>query len=427
VGVFWDMLYLSGLVIGSPLLAYRMFTSQKYREGLPEKLGYVPRRTGEDGCIWIHGVSVGEVIAARKLIDTIQAEWDDVELLLTATTNTGHGVACRNHPALSVHYFPIDFSFVVRRAFERYRPSLVVLMELELWPNFLMEATRLDVPVVVVNGRISEKSYRIYKRVWPFLRPSLESIECYAVQTQTYAQRLYRLGIPPEKVEVTGNMKYDAVKASVPENPAAERAALGIGARELVFTGGSTHPGEEEAVIEAWRAAENASGKPVRLIVVPRHPERIDDVVALLKNKGLRVIRKSRITGKLKKGWAIVGDTMGEMMRIYSASDIVFVGGSLIPHGGQNMLEPVACRKATLWGPYTHNFTETVEQLAGAHGGITVKTAEQLAAQVARLAADADARAHLAGNGYAVLDQKLGATARNVSLLRAALDKHKRT
>jgi len=419
VNVFWDSLYLTGIVLGSPFLTYRLIKSPEYRDGISEKIGFVPRRRGDKKCVWIHGVSVGEVIASQPLINAMRSEQDDVEVLLTTTTTTGYQVAQHKQPQLSVHYFPLDFSFIAQRVIRRFRPSVIVLMELELWPNFLIEASRLNVPVIVVNGRISEKSFNIYRGSWKFLARALNSIKCYSVQTQQYADRLVELGIPPETVVVTGNMKYDAVISSVPENPGGERTALGIAPDEIVFTAGSTHASEEEAAVDAWQAARKAAEAPVRLIVVPRHPPRIPEVLEMLNSKGLGAVRKSRIKGSLEKDTVIVGDTMGEMMKIYAASDIVFIGGSLIPHGGQNMIEPVACKKATLWGPHTHNFTETVEQLAEAKGGITLKDKSQLAADVARLACDDRERERLARSGYEVIRDRLGATRRNLEIIRS--------
>jgi len=423
VTIVWDLLYLTGLIMGGPLFVYRAIMGKKYRAGLGQKLGFVPRRPDAKKCVWLHAVSVGEIIAARTLVNAIQSELDDVEVLITTTTNTGNGVARRNHPDLPVHYFPIDFSFVVRRVLQRFNPSLIVLMELELWPNFLTEADRQGIPVVLVNGRISAKSYWVYKRSWPFLARALKVMDGFSVQTPTYARRLRKLGIPTEKILVTGNMKYDAVIRTVPESPVAERAALGIGSEELVFTAGSTHSGEEGAAFGAWRAAEQAAGGPVRLVVVPRAPERVKEVIRLLKGKGVEPVRKSEIQGPLAPGQVVVGDTMGEMMKIYSASDIVFVGGSLIPHGGQNMLEPAACGKAVLWGSSTENFTEAVGVLMTAGGGIRVRDADELAQQVSALACDAKERERLGRAAKAALHNKLGATEKNLDLVRLMLER----
>jgi len=419
--IVWDLLYLTGLVVGAPFLAYRMFATEKYRRGLSEKLGFVPRREGPGPRIWIHGVSVGEIIAARSLIKAIQTQIPQADLLITVTTNTGHAVARRNHPDLPVYYWPLDFSFITRRVLDRFAPDVVVLMELELWPNFLTEARRMGIPVALANGRISAKSYYVYKRSWPFLKRSLVGINLFAVQTDLYAKRLLDLGIPPAKVHITGNMKYDAVAATVPSDPAAERAELGIGPEELVFTAGSTHPGEEAGVVDAYRAARQATAEPVRLILVPRAPERVGEVRDLVESKGLSTVFKSAITGYVPREAVIIGDTMGEMMKIYAASDIVFVGGSLIPHGGQNMLEPAACGKAVLFGPHTENFREAVELLIGTEAAVRVADAEALSREVRRLAADAATRQRLGAAASAAVKTRLGATQRHLELIQGLL------
>ena len=419
--VIWDLIYLMGLILGAPLLIYKMIVSDKYRRGIGQKLGLLPLLRKKGKRVWIHGVSVGEIIAAGSLVRAIQAEMPEVEILLTVTTNTAFAVARRNHPGLPVHYWPLDFSFVIRRAINRFAPDVVALMELELWPNFLTEAQRARVPVLLVNGRISSKSYYVYRRSRPFLARSFKTIGAFSVQTEAYARRLRKLRVDPSKIFVTGNLKYDAVAATVPADPAAQRERLGIAAGELVFTAGSTHPGEEEAVANAYLAARKTAGVPMRLIVVPRAPQRLQEVKRLLEAKGISTVFKSAISGPLEPETAIIVDTMGEMMKVYSASDIVFVGGSLIPHGGQNMLEPAACGKAVLWGPRTHNFTESVKLLLDAHGGLCVADAAALKRETVRLACDPAERARMGLAASEAIRTRLGATRRNLEILRELL------
>ncbi|RMG09229.1 MAG: 3-deoxy-D-manno-octulosonic acid transferase, partial [Planctomycetota bacterium] len=386
-----------------------------------ERLGRCKRRRSRRPCVWIHGVSVGEIRSAASLVSELERELPGYEVVLSTTTGTGQEVARRLYGGRRVFYFPIDFSWSVRRVFEAIRPSLVILVELEIWPNFLQEAQRRRVPVVLVNGRITEKSYRGYRLVRGWLFDPIGKIGTFCVQTERYAERFRRLGIPAQSIHVTGSVKYDELE---PEEvaPGAVREELGLDAGETVLMGGSTHPGEERLLHAAYRQLR-AEHPRLRLVLVPRHTERADEVAGALERAGERVVRRTDQRaldgdGRLPQGTVLLVDTVGELGRLYAAADLVFVGGSLIPHGGQNMLEPVMHGKPTLFGPHVQNFREPVERLLAARGARQVSDGSELARALGELLASPDEAAALGRRGRGALLAARGATARTVRIIK---------
>ena len=294
VAWFLNVAYALLLLAVSPLLVYRRIAHGKYRGGWREKLtGRLTRKYPERHCIWFHAVSVGEVLQLQQVLDQTTTRFPDAELFITTTTDTGYDVARSKYPQHTVAYFPLDFSWAVRRALRTIQPSLVVLVELELWPNFIGEAHRQRIPLALINGRIGEKSFRGYSRVKPLLRRVLSCFDLLAAQNETYAERLRQLGAPTDRVTVTGNIKFDRVESNR-GNPKTEelRRAFGLAPHEQVFIAGSTQEPEESFAIETWTTLQREF-PALRLILVPRHKERFEAVAELVRQRGLPLVRRS--------------------------------------------------------------------------------------------------------------------------------------
>jgi 3-deoxy-D-manno-octulosonic-acid transferase len=435
--VAWDLLYAGLCVVGSPYLLWRRLARGKDREGWRQKLGHSPERPAHPRRIWIHAVSVGEARAAQVLDRSIRQEIPDAEVVFSTTTPTGQAVARELYGAERVFYYPLDFSRAVRRALDHVRPRLIVLMELEVWPNLTAEAAARGIPVLVVNGRLTERSARRYGRVWALVGPAFRRVRHWLVQSDEYAQRLRALGVAPERIEVAGNIKYDAVETRAPSESerAAARTAQGFAPAARVLIGGSTHPGEETALLAAYRSLrEKCPG--LRLILTPRHPHRQEEVDREITSGGCPCVRRSAIKASGEKAYAglapedraravVLADTMGELRDLYRAADVAFIGGSLIPHGGQSVMEPAGLGLPTVYGPHMHNFSEAVEILKGCEGSLQVPDAAALPAALVRLLADPAAARAMGERARAAFLQRQGATRRCTACLKSLLEEER--
>jgi len=413
-----DLFYVAFFIALSPWFLFRMATTGKYRAGLGQRLGFLPRRQGDRPCLWVHGVSVGEVASARTLIEAFRERFADWDVVVTTTTNTGQQTARRLYPEHLVFYYPLDLSFAVRKAFARIRPSLICLMELELWPNFLRLAEGRSIPVVLVNGVLSERSYHLHKRFLAFVRGMHRRLHVLAMQTQQYADRVLGLGVPAEKVLVTGNMKYDTIDTRPVEAPAELAAELTLRDGDQVLVAGSTHPGEEEVLIEAYTRLRERFGR-LRLMIAPRHPERFEEVAGLLAKRGLAVYRRSRgdVSGGGEQPPVILIDTLGELVSMYRFAGVVFVGATLVPLGGHNVMEPAGLGKMPIVGPHTFKTTEAVQLLLARQAMRQVADGEELVRVLAELLADPVALAEAGERARQVVIENQGATERNLELL----------
>ena len=380
-----NLIYLSLITLLSPLLALRAWRTGKYREGWGEKfLGRAPVRVGDGPCLWFHAVSVGEVLLLKPLIAEFSRRRPGWEIVISATTSTGLKVARETYPDLVTFYAPLDFSWATHRAVSRIRPTILALVELEVWPNLVRSVKHSGGRVAIVNGRLSVKSHAGYRRLRGPLSKTFRRLDSVAVQTDEYADRFADLGVPRAKIFVTGSVKFDGLEGNR-ANPktASLKKALGLGSSDLVFVAGSTMEGEEAAVLAAYRHARRTHPS-LRLVIVPRHAERFDEVAAMIESAGERVIRRSRNHTLAMPGnppAVILVDTIGELSAVWGLADIAFVGGSLYPgRGGQNMMEPAAFGASVMFGPYTSNFRATVEQLLHRGGARRVNNAEDLAA-----------------------------------------------
>ncbi len=420
-----DIAYGVGATLASPVLAYKALTSEKYRTGYRERFGGVAPREGDAPCVWVHAVSVGEMNLIRPLIAGLAEARPDWEVALSTATNTGRAMAEKLYPGRRAFYYPLDFSCAVARTLRRIRPSLILLVELEVWPNFLAAAARRGVPVVVVNGRLSERAFGRYRLIRPLVGRWLRRVSRFCVQSDATAERLKALGAPAERVTVTGNMKFDSAPADQDRLKAELQtlaASFGLGSDEPVLMGGCTWQGEDEALLAIYQRL-NAQTPSLRLVLAPRQADRFGPVEQLIRRAGLPCIRRTALKeGKQgEPGAVVLLDTMGELARVYGLATLVFVGGSLIPHGGQSTIEPSAHAKPVLFGPHTANFRDVNEQLL-AHGAARrVADAAELEAALSDLLAHPDAAAAMGQKAREVVETNRGATRRTLEALEPFL------
>lgn len=422
--VVLNVIYLAALLVCAPWLVYRAVRSGKYRDGWSEKvLGKAPLRIGDRPCVWFHAVSVGEVLLLKPILKELARRRPGWDLVVSTTTPTGLAVARGTYPELVTFYAPLDFSWAARRAVARVRPTVLALVELELWPNLVWSAKRTGARVAIVNGRLSVRSHRGYRRLRGPLGPTLRRLDAVAVQTEEYAERFVDLGIPRQRVRVTGSVKYDGLESDR-NNPATLnlRRSLGLSAADVIFVAGSTMEGEEAAALAAYRAAR--VGHPgLRLILVPRHVDRFVEVAAWLRREGETVVRRSdpgslKARGEDGNPPVVLIDTIGELSAVWGLADVAFVGGSLRPgRGGQNMMEPAAFGVAVLFGPHTENFRETVDQLLARGGARRVADAAGLTAALIGDLDDPEAAAARGEAGRAYVLAQNGAAARTLTEL----------
>lgn len=400
-----NLVYVLLLVLLSPILLFRMICRGKYREGLWEKLsGDAPHRIGERPCLWFHAVSVGEVLLLRPLVREMSRRRPGWDVVISTTTPTGLAVARRTFPDHITFYAPLDFSWATRRAVSRIRPTVLALVELELWPNLIRTAKRSGAKVAIINARLSAKSHRGYRRIRGPLGRTLNLIDVVAAQDEDYARRFVDLGVPADRISVTGSVKFDGLESDRDNARTREiREELGLSHADLIFVAGSTMEGEEAAALSAYRAAKKHHPR-LRLVLVPRHAERFDAVARMLEDAGETVLRRSA-GGSIAKGGAggpapvILIDTIGELGAVWGLADVAFVGGSLLPgRGGQNMMEPAAYGASVLFGPHTANFREVVEQLLARDAARRVAGSTEL---TLRLQEDLDDPENAAARGAA--------------------------
>ena len=417
--------YLATLLGATPWIAYRMLRTGRYRAGWGEKLlGRVPIRAGNGSCIWMHAVSVGEVNLLAPLIERLESR-GQLRCVMSSTTDTGLALARRKYPRLSTFYAPLDFSWSVGRAMQRIRPDLLVLAELELWPNLIRAARKRGTRIAVVNGRLSERSFRGYRRIGPLARSMLRSIDLIAAQNDHYAERFLRLGARPESVRVTGSLKFDGAQTNR-DNPHTNRLAglAGIVPDDAVFLAGSTQQPEEALAMAVYDRLRREHSK-LRLILVPRHPERFDEVAALLDRSGHSWQRRSRLDaeGANPRARILLVDTVGELGAWWGTANLAFVGGSLGSRGGQNMIEPAAYGAAVSFGPNTRNFRDVVTQMLDRGAAVVVRDSSEMTDFVRRCLEVPRYAASLGERAARLVRDNLGATDRTLELLDQLLPK----
>lgn len=416
INVYHALLYLAAPVVLARLVL-RGRRSPEYLKRWGERFGRVPDGAGPAD-VWLHAVSVGEARAALPLINALRKPPYHLRLLVTTTTPTG---SAQVQDALGGEvghcYAPYDLPWVVRRFLDTVRPKLVLFMETELWPNQILECRRRGTPMLFINARLSARSFNRYARyLASMMAEVLPQAAGFAAQSADDAERLRQLGAPPEKLRVTGNIKFDAkVPASLTEVGRVLRRQLG--AERPVWTAGSTREGEETPVLEAYRRVRERFPAAL-LVVAPRHPERFGTVVRQCRGAGFSVALRSENKGAVSADTDVfVCDTMGELTQFYAASDIAFVGGSLVPTGGHNLLEPCALGVPVLFGPHTEHFAEISRLVRERGAGLTVSDPETLAAAVVRLLTDADARFAMGEAGKRLIAENRGALEKTLAFL----------
>lgn len=423
--LLYNIALLVGLVLSAPWWLWRMATTHKYRQGLLERLGRVPRRirSGADRrpVIWLHAVSVGEVLAVSRLVDDLGRALPSHRILMSTTTRTGQDLARQRFGADRVFYCPLDLAWAPRAYLNVLRPELLILAETEFWPNLLAGCFRSEIPVAVVNARISDRSWPRYRRLRGPWRGFLSRLSLVLAQSDLDAERLRGLGC--SNVSVAGNLKFDVRPAEEAEATRLLKV-LGHGCRFVVA--GSTLAGEEEAVIAAWRELLSADPSVV-LVMAPRHPERFAAVAALLDSSGVRWMRRSAWKGQapeslepLVGGQAVLLDTIGELASVYSLAAITFVGGSLVPAGGHNPLEPAQFGLPIVMGPHYENFRSITDDLL-AHRALRIAGREELASVFLELMNDPNAAHGMGQRARQVFEAQAGATERCVAAIGALL------
>jgi 3-deoxy-D-manno-octulosonic-acid transferase len=432
MSILIDLAYLFAAIAISPVAIYRMLRHGRYLAGWPNRLGHINRKYPNRKCIWIHAVSVGEVNATTTIVHELEKKFPDYEIVISTTTDTGFSRADALFGSkLSVFYFPFDFSLTMRRAFGNIRPSLILLVELEVWPNLVRNASRSNIPVVVVNGRISERSFGKYELIRPVMRKIFEDVALVLAQSDEYAKRFRQLGAAAEKVKVSGSLKYDTAQVA-DKVEGADELSLQLGLKdERLWVAGATGDAEEEIILDVYsRLIEQKRYEDLRLAIVPRKPERFDEVANLIKEKGFGFIRYSEVKNadqKLKienkKLKIVLGDTMGDLRKFYSLAAVIFVGRSLVPMGGSDMMEAAALGKCTIFGPHAFNFKQAVDDLLAGSGAILVKDKDELFDTMTKCLTNSDYARQIARNGRQIIEDNQGATSRTIAQITKLIGK----
>ncbi|HVH87132.1 MAG TPA: 3-deoxy-D-manno-octulosonic acid transferase [Terriglobales bacterium] len=418
----YSILYTLALLLSLPYWLLRMMRDEKYRAGLHERLGSLPERLKlpEDlqRSIWIHAVSVGEVIAVSRLIAALKGEFAEMPVFVSTTTLTGQELARERFGTEHVFYMPLDLPFAVNAFLRALRPAMLVLAETEFWPNVLHLAKANGAQIAVVNGRISDRSLAGYRRSRWLLRRVLANIDLFLAQTEADRERLITIGAPAERVSVAGNLKFDVKAPSESPLSRALRQLLIRDQRTLVF--GSTVGGEEALLIPCFKAVLKDFPQAL-IILAPRHPERFDAVMELLRSSGVSFWRRSTWNLTPLAGGVLLLDTIGELASVYSLGDIAFVGGSLVARGGHNILEPAHFAKPILIGPHYENFREIVRTFLAADA-VRVVNANELTEAVLQLLREPHEAVQLGARAWEVVEGGRGSTQRTLQALRELLD-----
>ncbi len=415
----FNFAYLIAIAALSPSLLFAAIRKGKYREGFAQKLlGRVPPRQGSGPCLWLHAVSVGEVNVLQPLLAELKSQQPELECVISTTTKTGYELARKKYADHCVFYCPLDFSWAVGEAMKRIRPDVLVLTELELWPNLIETARRHQAKVAVVNGRLSAKSARGYGLIQPLVRRMLRQIEVIGVQTPEYARRFADLGAQGSQVSVTGSLKFDG--AETDRNNARTRQLrqlAGITPEDTVLLGGSTSDPEEQVVLQAF-ATLRERYPALRLILVPRHPERFEEIAKWIERTGIPWQRRSAIATACDSPWRVLlVDVIGELGAWWGTADIGYVGGSMGKREGQNMIEPAAYGAAVCFGPRTRNFRDVVALLLESNAARVVRDEHELAEFVETCMQQPKQAFEMGQHAQALVRQQLGAAERTVAII----------
>jgi len=437
----YSLLFSSWILVMAPYFLYRAWKHQKYLPALRQRLGFLPETLKSDGrpTIWIHSCSVGETLSVGPLAQSLHERFPDARLVFSTITKTGQAIAqdrFAKYGSGNTFYFPIDLASIANKVLNTLQPALIIMVETEIWPNVLHEAKKRGIPVVMVNGRISAESFTSYRWVQPLMGPVFQNYALLLMKAREDANRLQRMGAPPSKLKVSGSIKYDrnltAEKEITLKQAAALDAALALTATDApLIVAGSTHDDEESTLLEVLRRLRLMPGlEQTRLLLVPRHPERFTPVAQIAERAGFTVKRRSDPAPSNPSAEVLILDTLGELGTAYSFATVAFVGGTLIPHGGQSIMEPALHAKPIVVGPSMLNFPQIIDDFLH-RGGIaqipadeTDKEAQksQLTEAFAKLLLDANARTAMGQSALSVFEGSQGATQFTVDHLAALFE-----
>jgi 3-deoxy-D-manno-octulosonic-acid transferase len=427
--ILYSVCFTLGFLLALPYFLIQAVTRKKYLSNLAQRLGFlsVPEDGPAQGGIWIHAVSVGEVLAALPLTQALRRRLPDLPLLVSTTTITGQNLAHQKLVGIArTLYFPLDWNFSVRRSLNQIRPRLVLIIETEIWPNFLRECRRRRIPVLLINGRISDQSITRYRSIRWFMRRTLGYFNYCCMQSQADLDRIRTLGAAPETSEVCGNLKYDLrFPEGVEAKTEAYRRLLRLNDGSFLVVAGSTMKGEELLVLCAFRKLREKSAHAI-LLLAPRHPERFGEVEQLLVQQSFCFRRRSTLTldglpdshGPVE---VILLDSVGELATLYALADVVFIGGSLVPTGGHNPLEPALYRKPVLFGPHMSNFREMAADFIREGAAVQVQGQDTLAEKFVELYRHPDLGKEIGERGFQIIAGNRGATDRIVKRIEEVL------
>ena len=428
-----DIAYVLGLVGFIPVMLYQRIKRGKRRTGWRERFGHVPHREGSRGCIWIHGVSAGEVNATYPLVAAMKKAFRNHDIVISATTDTGLARAKQLYKDHLVFRYPLDFSWAVSRVMKHIRPHVIVLMELEVWPNLLAQAHRAGAPVIIANGRVETGSVEWFTKpvIRAIARRMFRRVSVVCAQDEMYAQRFCAVGVPDDKIHVTGSLKWDAaIVADRVEGDQSLAKALMIDRSLPLWVAGNTGAGEEAMILEAYKTLLE-SHPQLQLAIVPRHPERFGSVCHLIEDGGFACLRRSQHLEKppqaLQSRTVVLGDTMGELRRFYALATVVFVGRSLVPMGGSDIMEVAGLAKPMLFGPHMEHFADAAHKLVSARGAVKLNGQKELVHQVDRLLTSKIEAKRMGQQARQVVLMSQGAAEKTVSRVQEALAAKART
>lgn len=416
-------------VLSSPFIAYRIYKTGKYRESLFRRLGFIidetPGISKDDKVIWLHAVSVGETLATIEFQKKIKSAFADYKLLFTVSTETGFAVArekCKSADAIL--YFPMDFHFSINRFMSRFNPAALILTETEVWPNLLSILRKKNIPSFIINGRLSDRSFKNYMRYSFIFRPVFALLSSCLMQSDLDAQRITAAGADAKKVIAAGNIKYDEIKAYMNIDSAGVYQKFGYSPNDLIFVAGSVHPLEDKKVIDAYLEVKKEHGA-LKMIIAPRKFDKINSLFDYLRLRGIKYEKRSELvkTSSRPSCDVMVLDTVGELVKTYSLARAVFVGGSLVDTGGHNLLEAAVFKKPVLFGPHTHNFKEMAAGFLESGGGILVKDENDLASKIKYLIEMPEDEYHALSDGaYNEVAKRTGASDKIILCLQSLLN-----
>lgn len=423
--IYWayNFLLTCALILSLPILPVFFLLGSRFREGLLQRFGFYPRAAWEPlkgtRPLWVHAVSVGEVLSGLSLASELKRAFPQRKILLSTFTSTGNRIARQAAASEGVIFLPLDHPWIVRRALNLFDPSALIFLETELWPNLIRLAHRRGIPSFLLSGRLSQRALGRYSLFRPFFSTVVQRFTAVGMQSREDAERMIRLGCDPAKITITGNLKF----ASLPEAPAANgdgvqgQSALDLAEGRQVLVVGSTHRGEEELLLDAFVRLKTRF-PALTMVLAPRHPQRFYEVERLLKKKGVRYEKRSQFNGQGRDLPDVLFlDTLGELPAFYAMADVAFVGGSLVNAGGHNLMEPARCRKPILFGPYVTNFLDIAEEMKRRGGGIEVKDKEDLIRTISALLTDRTRALEMGGVAYAVVQGDRGVLARSLELV----------